>query len=74
MKITKSTDKSEKKSKCNCTVYADESAQPYDAYSDAIACIYDAIESLSELARNDRDEKAREAVANLGVVLLDLRS
>lgn len=43
-------------------------------YDDAIQYIRKAIDSLGAAARKDPDNKAaKEAIANLGVVLLDLK-
>ena len=39
--------------------------------SEACACIKNAIDKLAEIAESD--EKARESIANLSVVLLDLK-
>ena len=43
-------------------------------YADAISYIQSAIESLGAVVRRSGDDRAKEAIANLSVVLLDLKS
>ena len=43
-------------------------------YTDAISYIQSAIESLGAVVRRSGDARAKEAIANLSVVLLDLKS
>lgn len=47
-------------------------SEPANKYSGCIDCIQSAINCLCECGSDD--EKAKEAVANLSVVLLDLKS
>ena len=61
--------KTQKSVEVKATTVNTDSASHYD---DTIDYIVSAIESLSELAKNG-DVLARETIANLGVVLLDLK-
>lgn len=53
------------------SVKAATQSAPESNYSEAIGYIQSAISSLSSLAKTD--EVAKESIANLGVVLLDLQ-
>lgn len=43
-------------------------------YTDAIGFVQSAIESLGALARRTNDSKAKELIADLSVVLFDMKS